>query len=68
MTELHEEGKPLDIPGKTGRIVGYGGAVWIEGRHDGSTFTTEPGWIGPLKFWKAKRYAKRHGIKLEAKL
>lgn len=62
--ELREEGKPLDILGKTGRIVGYRGAVWIEGKYDGCTFTTEPGWIGPLKFWKAQRYAKRNGIVL----
>lgn len=43
-----------------GRLVGYGGAVWIEG--DG--WITEPGWIGPLKTWKARRYAKRNGISL----
>jgi hypothetical protein len=49
---------------KTGWIVGYRGVIWLEGRDDGCVWSTKPGWIGPLKFWKAKRYAKRHGIEL----
>ena len=51
--------KRIDI----GRIVGYGGAVWIEGR-DGD-WRTEPGWIGLFAARKARRYARRYGIQLE---
>lgn len=50
---------------RTGRVVGFGGAVWIEGKQDGASFTTEPGWLGPLAPWKARRYARRNGITLE---
>lgn len=49
---------------RVGRIVGYGGVIWLEGKDEGCTWFTKPGWIGPLKFWKAKRYAKRNGITL----
>lgn len=44
----------------TGRLVGYGGVVWIQG--DG--WETSPGWMGPLKVWHARRYARRNGITL----
>ena len=49
-----------------GRLVEFGKAVWIEGRwNEGGRFTCSPGWIGPLRYWKARRYAKRAGIQLE---
>lgn len=42
-----------------GRINGYRGVVWIEG--DGWEAV---GWTGPLRVWKARRYARRNGIVL----
>ena len=45
---------------KRGRIVTYGKAVWIEGKG----WKTQPGWIGPLRMWHARRYAARNGIEL----
>lgn len=42
-----------------GRLSGYRDVVWIEG--DGWEVI---GWTGPLRVWKARRYAQRNGILL----
>lgn len=49
---------------RTAHIVGYNGVVWLEIEGGGVITRTEPGWTGIFRCWKAKRYARRHGIKI----
>lgn len=50
---------------RKGTLVEHENVLWIESRDgSGATFRTEPGWTGPLKVWKARRYAKQNDIAL----
>jgi hypothetical protein len=57
----YERHEVIPKSGRDGQIVGSHGAVWIKG--DG--WETRPGWVGPLKVWKARRYARKNGIILK---